>query len=70
MPSGEADISIVKVLFAGYDNHAWWHFKQLGILDSVAYFDFELLMFQLVDLQRFAVMLVVEIAAGYPAVGH
>jgi len=64
MASGEADISIVKVQFAGYDNHAWWHFKELGFLVSVAYWEFELLMFQLVDLQRLAVMLVVEITAG------
>ena len=63
MTSGEADISIVKVQFAGYDNHTWWQFKQLGILDSVAYWEFELLMFQLVYLQRLAV-LVVEITAG------
>jgi len=41
-----------------------------GILKNWAFLDFELLMFQLVDLQRIAVMLVVEIAAGYPAVGH
>jgi len=64
MTSGEADISIVKLQFAGYDNHAWWHFKQLDILDSVAYWEFELLMFQLVDLQRLSVMVVVEITAG------
>jgi len=63
MTCGEANISIVKVQFAAYDNHAWWHFKQLGILDSVAYWEFELLMFQLVDLQRIAVVMVVEFTA-------
>jgi len=42
----------------------------LGILDSVAYWEFELLMFQLVDFQRLAVVTVVEIMAGQPAVGH
>jgi len=70
MTSGEADISIVRIQFAGYDNYAWWQFKQLGILDSVAYWEFDLLMFQLVDLQRLAVVTVVEITAGQPAVGH
>jgi len=64
MTIGDADISILKVHSAGYDNHAWWHFKQFRILDSVAYWEFELLMFQLVDLQRLAVVMMAEITAG------
>ena len=64
MSSGEADISILKVQFSGYNNHAWWHFKQMAILDSVAYWEFELLMYQLVDLQRLSSVMLVEITAG------
>jgi len=42
----------------------------LGILDSVEYWEFKLLMFQLVDLQRLVLVTVVEIIAGQPAVGR
>ena len=68
MSSGEADISIVKVQFVGCDNHASGHFQKLVILDYVEYWDFELLIFQLVNLQRLALVTVVEIIAGQPAV--
>jgi len=44
--------------------------KNLSILDSIEYWEFELLMFQLVDLQRLAFVTAVEIIAGQPAVGH
>ena len=70
MSSGEADSSIVKVQFGGYGSHASWHFQKLGILDSVEYWEFKLLMFQLVDLQRLVLVTVVEIIAGQPAVGR
>jgi len=36
----------------------------LGVLDSGAYWEFELLMFQLFDFQGLAVVMVVEITAG------
>jgi len=68
MSSGEADISIVKVQFGGFDDHASGHFKKLGILDSVAFWEFELLMFQLVNLQSLALVTVAEIITGQPAV--
>jgi len=68
MSSGEADISIVKVQFGEYDYHASGYFPDLSILDSVAFWEFELLMFQLVDLQRLALVTVVEIIAGQPAI--
>jgi hypothetical protein len=42
----------------------------LGVLDSVEYWEFKLLMFWLVDLQRLASVTVVEIIAGQPAVGR
>jgi len=70
MSSGEADILIVKVQFGGFVNHVAGHFKKLGILDYDGYWEFELLMFQSVDLQRLALVNVVEIIAGQPAVGH
>ena len=70
MSSGEADSSIVKVQFGGYDNHASWYFQKLGVLDSVEYWEFKLLMVQLVDLQKLALVTVVEIIAGQPAVGR
>jgi len=70
MSSGEADILIVKVQFEGFDNHASGHFQNLGILDSVEYLESEQLIFQLVDLQSLALVTVVEIIAGQPAVGH
>jgi len=50
MSSGEADILIVKVQFGGFDKHAFGHFQKLGILDSVAYWEFELMMLHLVEL--------------------
>ena len=70
MSSGEADSSIVKAQFGGYDNHVSWHFQKLGVLDSVEYLEFKLLMFHLVDLQRLGSVTVVEIIADQPAVGH
>ena len=70
MSSGEADSSIVKVQFGGYDYHVSWHFQNLGVLDSVEYWEFKLLMFHLVDLQRLGSVTVVEIIADQPAVGH
>jgi len=70
MSSSEADILIVKVQFGGFNNHASGYFKKLGFLDYVEYWEFELLMFQLVDLQRLALVTEVEIIAGQPAVGH
>jgi len=36
----------------------------MAILDSVAYWEFELLMYQLVDLQRLSSVMLVEITAG------
>jgi hypothetical protein len=42
MNRGEADISIVKVQFVGYDNHVCWHFLKWGILDLVECWEFEL----------------------------
>ena len=69
MSSGEADSSILKAQFAGYD-YVSWHFQKLGVLDSVEYWEFKLLMFHLVDLQRLALVTVVEIIAGQPAVGR
>jgi len=68
MSSGKADILIVKVQLGGFDNHVSGHFQKLGILDSVAYWEFELLIFQLVELQRLALVTVVEIIAVQPAV--
>jgi len=70
MSSGEAIILIVKVQFGGFDNHASGNFQKLGILDSVECWEFEMLMFQLVDQQRLALVTVVEIIASQPAVGH
>jgi len=70
MSSGDADILIVKVQFGGFDNHASGYFQKLGTLDSVAYGEFELLMFQLVDFQILDLVSVMEIIASQPAVGH
>jgi hypothetical protein len=44
--------------------------KKLGSLDSVEYWEFKLSMFQLVGVQKLALVTGVEIVAGQPAVGR
>jgi len=44
--------------------------KKIGILDSVEYLQFKLLKFQFHDVQRIALLKLVEIIAGQPAVGR
>jgi len=56
MNSGEAVSLIVQVQFGGYGNHVSWQFQKLGFFYSVAYWEFKLLMFQLVDVQRLALV--------------
>jgi len=70
MNSTKADSLIVKVQFAGYVSHVSWHFQKFGILDSVEYLEFKLLMFQLVDVQRLELEMVVLNIAGQGALGR
>jgi hypothetical protein len=68
--SGGADSSIVKGLFAGCQSCVLILLKKLGFLGSAEYLEFKLSMFQLVGLQKLALMTGVGIVAGQPAVGR